>query len=55
MALAENKVYSGIFDCIRKIVKFEGYSSLYKGLTPSLIGILPYASIDLALFHTFKA
>ena len=24
LALADNKVYSGIFDCMRKIVKFEG-------------------------------
>jgi solute carrier family 25 phosphate transporter 23/24/25/41 len=54
LALAENKVYSGIFDCMRKIVKFEGYPSLYKGLNASLLGILPYASTDLALFNLFK-
>jgi solute carrier family 25 phosphate transporter 23/24/25/41 len=52
--LAENKIYSGIFDCMRKIVKFEGVLALFKGLTPSLIGILPYASTDLALFHLLK-
>ncbi len=39
---------------MRKIVKFEGYLALYKGLTPSLLGILPYASTDLALFHLLK-
>lgn len=55
LALAENKVYAGIFDCIRKIVKFEGFRSLYKGLTPSLAGIVPYSSVDLALFHLQKS
>lgn len=55
LALADNKIYSGIFDCMRKIVKFEGTLSLYKGLAPSLLGILPYASTDLALFHMLKS
>lgn len=51
LALAENKIYAGIFDCMRKIVKFEGFLSLYKGLNASLMGIIPYSSVDLALFH----
>lgn len=40
---------------MRKIVKFEGFGSLYKGLSPSLTGIVPYSSVDLALFHLQKS
>ena len=54
LALAESKVYSGIFDCIRKIIHFEGARSLYKGLSASLLGIVPYASVDLAIFNLLK-
>lgn len=54
LALAENKVYSGIFDCLRKIVKFEGYGSIYKGLGASIAGIIPYSSVDLATFYFMK-
>lgn len=54
LALAENKVYSGIFDCLRKIVKFEGFRSLYKGLGTSVTGIIPYASVDLSTFYFLK-
>jgi len=46
--------YNGMFDCIRKIVVQEGFSSLYKGLTPSLMGIIPYAGVDLAIYSTLK-
>ena len=54
LAIAKSKTYSGIFDCMRKIVKFEGYTSLYKGINASLLGIVPYSAIDLALFTTLK-
>jgi hypothetical protein len=32
MAVADPGVYSGIFDCITKSVRVEGYSSLFKGI-----------------------
>ena len=54
LAIAKSKVYHGIFDCMRKIIKFEGFFSLYKGLNASLMGIIPYSAFDLALFTTFK-
>lgn len=54
LALAENKVYSGIFDCLRKIVKFEGPFALFKGMSASVAGVLPYSSVDLATFYFMK-
>ncbi|KAL0354921.1 UNVERIFIED_CONTAM: Calcium-dependent mitochondrial ATP-magnesium/phosphate carrier protein 2 [Sesamum radiatum] len=32
----------------------EGPRALYKGLTPSLLGMIPYAGIDLAAYETLK-
>eukprot|EP00743_Colponemidia_sp_Colp-15_P002383 GILK01002582.1.p1 GENE.GILK01002582.1~~GILK01002582.1.p1 ORF type:complete len:484 (+),score=64.71 GILK01002582.1:39-1454(+) len=47
-------VYNGTLDCLRKMIRTEGFMSLYQGLVPSLIGIIPYAGIDLAVFSTLK-
>nr|CEL65752.1 TPA: AT4g32400/F8B4_100, related [Neospora caninum Liverpool] len=46
--------YDGIVDCLVKTFQQGGLRSLYRGLGPSLLGIIPYASIDLALFDTLK-
>lgn len=32
----------------------EGPASLYRGLVPSMCGILPYAGVDIVLFETLK-
>ncbi len=33
-----NPVYNGMFDCLRKIYKNEGFSGLYKGTLSPLLG-----------------
>ncbi|KAL7139795.1 hypothetical protein ABFS83_09G077000 [Erythranthe nasuta] len=38
----------------REIWVKEGPRALYKGLIPSLLGIIPYAGIDLAAYETLK-
>lgn len=37
-----------------KIVKEEGPSELYRGLTPSLIGVVPYAAANYYAYDTLK-
>ncbi len=54
LALAPTGVYNGILDCIEKIYRSEGAFGLYKGLQASLIGVIPYASIDLAIYNTLR-
>ncbi|KAM2407206.1 hypothetical protein ACFX1X_026421 [Malus domestica] len=36
--------YNNFFDAVSKIVQQEGAAGLYRGLTPSLIGVIPYAA-----------
>ncbi|KAM0869843.1 hypothetical protein ACQ4PT_040406 [Festuca glaucescens] len=38
----------------RDIWKHEGPRAFYRGLVPSLLGIVPYAGIDLAVYETLK-
>lgn len=38
----------------KEIFIHEGPRAFYKGLLPSLLGIIPYAGIDLAAYETFK-
>lgn len=38
----------------KEIFIHEGPRAFYKGLLPSLLGIVPYAGIDLAAYETFK-
>ncbi|XP_019850971.1 PREDICTED: calcium-binding mitochondrial carrier protein SCaMC-3-like [Amphimedon queenslandica] len=54
LALGTTGQYSGIINCFNKIRVTEGYRSFYRGLTPSLLGIIPYAGIDLAVYETLK-
>lgn len=46
--------YAGMFDCAKKILRKEGVKAFYKGYIPNLLGILPYAGIDLAVYETLK-
>ena len=43
LAVSPRNTYSGISDALNKIVKLEGSRALFRGLTPTMIGILPYA------------
>ncbi|VDK73100.1 unnamed protein product [Litomosoides sigmodontis] len=45
---------SGLVDLAVKMYRNEGFLCFYKGIVPNLIGIIPYAGIDLAIYETLK-
>ncbi|XP_024237448.1 calcium-binding mitochondrial carrier protein SCaMC-2-B isoform X4 [Oncorhynchus tshawytscha] len=54
LALRKTGQFSGIADCAKHIFRKEGMAAFYKGYIPNLIGIIPYAGIDLAVYETLK-
>ncbi|KAL3871521.1 hypothetical protein ACJMK2_039514 [Sinanodonta woodiana] len=54
LALRKTGQYSGIIDCAAKVYKYEGAKVFYKGYIPNILGIIPYAGIDLAIYETLK-
>ncbi|XP_055018304.1 calcium-binding mitochondrial carrier protein SCaMC-2-B-like isoform X2 [Boleophthalmus pectinirostris] len=54
LALGKTGQYTGILDCARHILKKEGVAAFYKGYVPNMLGIIPYAGIDLAVYETLK-
>ena len=51
LALRKTGQYSGMWDCACKVYKHEGIRSFYRGYMPNLLGIIPYAGIDLAVYE----
>lgn len=54
MVLRKTGEYSSVFDCAGKIIKREGARAFYKGYLPNVLGIIPYAGTDLAVYETLK-
>ncbi|XP_059477924.1 mitochondrial adenyl nucleotide antiporter SLC25A23 isoform X2 [Neocloeon triangulifer] len=54
LALRKTGQYSSIADAAKKIYAKEGFRSFYRGYIPNLLGIIPYAGIDLAVYETLK-
>ena len=49
LALAQPGQYSGVVGCLQTVCRQEGVKALYRGLGVSLVGIVPYAGIDLMI------
>ncbi|KAL6954233.1 hypothetical protein U1Q18_045343 [Sarracenia purpurea var. burkii] len=47
-------LYKNLFDAFLKIVQEEGPAELYRGLTPSLIGVVPYAATNYFAYDTLR-
>ncbi|XP_052208976.1 adenine nucleotide transporter BT1, chloroplastic/mitochondrial-like [Diospyros lotus] len=47
-------VYNGLFDAFVKILQEGGPGELYRGLTPSLIGVIPYAATNYFAYDTLR-
>lgn len=54
LALRKTGQYKSIIDAAKKIYLHEGPRSFYRGYVPNLLGIIPYAGIDLAVYETLK-
>ncbi|KAK6912609.1 Mitochondrial substrate/solute carrier [Dillenia turbinata] len=47
-------VYDGLLDAFFKILQEGGPGELYRGLTPSLIGVVPYAATNYFAYDTLR-
>ncbi|UYV68237.1 SLC25A25 [Cordylochernes scorpioides] len=54
MALRKTGQFKGMADMAQHIARHEGLRAFYRGYLPNLIGIMPYAGIDLAIYETMK-
>eukprot|EP00834_Sanchytrium_tribonematis_P002837 NODE_96_length_20709_cov_1.429161.p6 type:complete len:301 gc:universal NODE_96_length_20709_cov_1.429161:6450-5548(-) len=55
IALQKNsKQRATIFDVIKSINNSGGLQAFYRGVSPALLGIIPYAGIDLGTYETLK-
>ncbi|CAN6237489.1 unnamed protein product [Urochloa humidicola] len=50
----EKDVYDNVAHAFVKILREEGPSELYRGLAPSLIGVVPYAACNFYAYETLK-
>ncbi|KAK6140706.1 hypothetical protein DH2020_025558 [Rehmannia glutinosa] len=53
-ACAGRDVYNGLLDAFVKILQEGGPGELYRGLTPSLIGVIPYAATNYCAYDTLR-
>ncbi|XP_040846765.1 calcium-binding mitochondrial carrier protein SCaMC-3 isoform X3 [Ochotona curzoniae] len=54
LTLRRTGQYRGLLDCARRILEREGPRAFYRGYLPNVLGIIPYAGIDLAVYETLK-
>ncbi|XP_036324988.1 calcium-binding mitochondrial carrier protein SCaMC-2-like [Rhagoletis pomonella] len=54
LTLRKTNQYRGLIDAARKIYFTEGLLSFYNGYAINLIGIVPYAGIELAVYETLR-
>lgn len=54
LAVCPAGTYAGIIDCAGKVLRQEGVRAFYRGIVPSMIGILPYAGVDITTFELLK-
>lgn len=51
LTLRQTGQYKGLLDCARQILLREGPRAFYRGYLPNVLGIIPYAGIDLAVYE----
>jgi len=51
LAVGKTGQYKGLLDCGLKTYQREGFFALYRGYLPNILGIIPYAGIDLTIYE----
>lgn len=54
LSVSPRGTYRGIFDTLGKVWRCEGPGAFYRGIMPCMVGIWPYAGIDIAMFELLK-
>lgn len=54
LAVCSSSEYGSIWSTASKLWRTEGLAAFYRGLVPSMCGILPYAGVDICLFELLK-
>mmetsp|Transcript_17627 Transcript_17627/g.38268 ORF Transcript_17627/g.38268 Transcript_17627/m.38268 type:complete len:351 (+) Transcript_17627:3-1055(+) len=54
LAVSPAGTYSGILDAFRKTYHADGIRGLFRGVVPSLLGVVPYAGVDLAVYSMLR-
>ncbi|XP_054572881.1 mitochondrial carrier protein SCaMC-3L isoform X2 [Eptesicus fuscus] len=54
LTLRRTGQYKGLLDCARQILEQEGTRALYRGYLPNMLGIIPYACTDLAVYEILR-
>eukprot|EP00730_Choanoeca_flexa_P015548 TRINITY_DN7166_c0_g1_i1.p1 TRINITY_DN7166_c0_g1~~TRINITY_DN7166_c0_g1_i1.p1 ORF type:complete len:563 (+),score=85.81 TRINITY_DN7166_c0_g1_i1:208-1896(+) len=55
LATCHTGVYKGIFHCVSSLYKEGGLRMFYRGLQPAIVGVVPYAGIDLAVYDALRS
>ena len=54
VAVSCSSQYRGMVHCAMSTINYEGWASLYRGLGPSLAGIIPYCAVDLTVYSVLR-
>uniref|UniRef100_A0A8C6TYA2 Mitochondrial coenzyme A transporter SLC25A42 n=1 Tax=Neogobius melanostomus TaxID=47308 RepID=A0A8C6TYA2_9GOBI len=54
MAVTPKEMYSNILHVFVRISREEGSKTLYRGFTPTLLGVVPYAGLSFFIYETLK-
>eukprot|EP01133_Synstelium_polycarpum_P006683 gene6683-7770_t len=55
LAIEVTTKHTGILELFKKTYAADGVRGIYRGIEPTIIGILPYAGISFSTFETLKA
>ncbi len=54
MAVSRKQLYKGLIDTVRLIHQKEGSLTLFRGISPTILGIIPYAGCSFFTYESLK-